>query len=93
MATYTLLEYASVSDSGECIEPPLKQTDLCAFDTAIKLQDLSICVRAVPTVDARIKFGGSTVVANANSDRIYTDVGGYNRVPKNSGLYVYLTAA
>ena len=93
MATFTLLEWATVTPAGEPVGPPFSRQTGLAFDSAKRLTAGTLYFMAIPSVDARFRISDAGTAADSNDMKVYADVGYAGPIAANSSPSIYLTAA
>lgn len=93
MATFTLLEWQTVTPTGEPVGPASSRQTGLAFAVAKQLAAGTAYFMAIPDVDARFRMTDTGAAATSADLKIYADVGWAQPNALGARPYVYLTAA
>ena len=93
MATFTLLEWTTLSAAGEPVGPPFTRQTALAFDAAKQISPGTAYIMVIPSADARFRMSDAGSAADSNDMKIYADVGFAGPIASGSRPNIYLTAA
>lgn len=88
MTTFTIHEFATVTATGEPVQPPYATTPAVAVDAPARLGAQTVYFDVVPTADMYFAVGGSAVTAGANDYKVLAGEARGAPVVKNSRPYV-----
>lgn len=93
MATYTLLEWQTLTPTGEPVGPAVSRQTALAFDSAKQLAAGTAYFMAIPDADARFRLTDAGSAATSADIKIFANVGWAQAISPGSRPSVYLTAA
>lgn len=92
MATFTLIEYETVTAGGDPVKPGNRTAGL-AFGAARQLGAQTVYYETIPDADAYELVSVAGTAATSADEKVFAGVGGGGCVSRGARPYVYLLGA